>query len=229
LKKIFEKFLPPIISAETYLTGSGVDGNEKENVPFSLALDILRYYIWQCKLNKKLPIFSCITEDVSNTINITRKTTWKYQIYLSTVLRSHAGMNRTESEDVTLTADTGAAERVRAEQRAGDAGNDTNCDGDGSSSDEEKTMDSARLLESGAVLHAMSADEGEGDGSDEEMGSGARVTSPQKRRRRPQRSWTHPTMNMIRKDSLLPAVTGLIPLKMQLKITRKLRKNWPPA
>jgi hypothetical protein len=79
-------------------------------------------------------------------------------------------MNRTETEDMTLTADTGAAEMVRAGQRAGDAGNNTDCDGDGSSSDEEKTMDSARLLESSAVLHAMSADEGEGDGSDEELG-----------------------------------------------------------
>ncbi len=71
---------------------------------------------------------------------------------------------------MTLTADTGAAEKVRAGQQAGDAGNDTDSDGDGSSSDEERAMDSARLLESGAVLHAMSADEGEGDGSDEEMG-----------------------------------------------------------
>jgi hypothetical protein len=72
LKKSFEKFLTPIISA--YFTGSGIDGNEKENVPFSLTLDILRYYIWQCKLNKKLLIFSCITEDVSYTINVIRKT-----------------------------------------------------------------------------------------------------------------------------------------------------------
>jgi hypothetical protein len=75
-------------------------------------------------------------------------------------------MNRTETEDVTLTVDTGSAERVRA----GDADNDTDCDGGGSSFDDEKTMDSVRLLESGAVLHAMSADKGEGDGSDEEMG-----------------------------------------------------------
>ena len=74
LKKFFEKFLTPILSAETYFTGSGIDGNEKENVPYSLTLDILRYYIWQCKLNKKLPIFSCIIEDVSYTINVTRKT-----------------------------------------------------------------------------------------------------------------------------------------------------------
>jgi hypothetical protein len=79
-------------------------------------------------------------------------------------------MNRTETEDVTLPTDTGAAEKVRAGHRAGNAGNNTNCDGDGSSSDEERVVDSGRLLESGAVLHALSADEGEGDGTDEEMG-----------------------------------------------------------
>jgi hypothetical protein len=61
-------------------------------------------------------------------------------------------------------------EKVRAGQRIGDAGNNTDCDGDGSSSDEERVLDSGRLLESGAVLHAMSADEGEGDGTDEETG-----------------------------------------------------------
>jgi hypothetical protein len=79
-------------------------------------------------------------------------------------------MNQTETEDVTLPTDTGAAEKVRAGQRAGDAGSNTNCDGDGSSSDEERVMDSGRLLENGAVLHALSADEGEGDGTNEEMG-----------------------------------------------------------
>ncbi len=32
LKKFFEKFLTPILSAENYFTGSGTVGNEKENV-----------------------------------------------------------------------------------------------------------------------------------------------------------------------------------------------------
>jgi hypothetical protein len=118
-------------------------------------------------------------------------------------------MNRTESEDVTLMADTGAAEKVQACHRAGDAGNDTYCDGDsdGSSTNEEKTMDRARLLESGAILHAMSRTMERGTGRTRRW---VCMTSPQKRRRRPQQSWTHPTMTMIRKDSLLPAVTGLI-------------------
>jgi hypothetical protein len=78
-------------------------------------------------------------------------------------------MNRTEREDETLTTDTGAAEMVEAGQRGGDAGgSDTDCDG--ATSDEERAGCSARLLESGAVLHAVSEDEGEGNGSDEEMG-----------------------------------------------------------
>jgi hypothetical protein len=82
-------------------------------------------------------------------------------------------MNRKETEDVTLPTDTGAAEKVRDGQRDGQrpggGGNNTDSDGGESSSDEERVVDSGRLLESGAVLHALSADEGEGDGTDEEM------------------------------------------------------------
>jgi hypothetical protein len=74
LKKFFETFLTPRLSVENYFTGSGTVGNEKENVPFSLTLDILRYFIWQCKLNKRLPTYSCIIDDVSYTINVIRKT-----------------------------------------------------------------------------------------------------------------------------------------------------------
>ncbi len=55
--------MTPILSAENYFTGSGTVGNEKENVPFSLTLDILRYFI-----------YSCIIDDVSYTINVIRKT-----------------------------------------------------------------------------------------------------------------------------------------------------------
>jgi len=74
---------------------------------------------------------------------------------------------------VTLPTDTGAAEKVRDGQRDGQrpggGGSNTDSDGGDSSSDEEKVADSGRLLESGAVLHALSADEGEGNGTDEEM------------------------------------------------------------
>jgi hypothetical protein len=70
----------------------------------------------------------------------------------------------TEVTGVTLTTDTGAAESLAA----GNAGEDT--DGGGSSSgDDEPAPDNSRLLERGVALHAMSADEGEGDCTDEEM------------------------------------------------------------
>ncbi len=74
---------------------------------------------------------------------------------------------------MTLPTDTGAAEKVRDGQRDGQrpggGGNNTDSEGGDSSSDEERVVDSGRLLESGAVLHALSADEGEGNGTDEEM------------------------------------------------------------
>jgi hypothetical protein len=82
-------------------------------------------------------------------------------------------MNRSETEIVTLQTDTGAVEKKQDGQRdgrqPGGGGCYTDSDGGGNSSDEEKAADSARLLESGAVLHALSADEGDGNGSDEEM------------------------------------------------------------
>jgi hypothetical protein len=82
-------------------------------------------------------------------------------------------MNRSETENVTLPTDTGAAERIRDGQRDGQqpggGGSNSDSDGGDSSSDEEKAADSGRFLESGAVLHALSADEGEGNGTDEEM------------------------------------------------------------
>jgi hypothetical protein len=45
LTKFFEKFMTKMLTAEVYITGSGVDGNERENVPFSLTLDLFRYYL----------------------------------------------------------------------------------------------------------------------------------------------------------------------------------------
>ncbi len=82
-------------------------------------------------------------------------------------------MNRSETENVTLLTDTGAAEKIRDGQRDGQqpggGGSNSDSDGGDSSSDEEKVADSGRLLESGAVLHALSADEGEGNGTNEEM------------------------------------------------------------
>ncbi len=74
LKKFFQKFITKDLIAEIFFTGSGVPGNEKENVPFSLALDILRYILWQCKLNKKMPTIAHVSDEVNYLINIIRTT-----------------------------------------------------------------------------------------------------------------------------------------------------------
>jgi hypothetical protein len=53
LTKMFGRFFTVNLSQQLYFSGEAVPGNEKENVPFNLALDVLRFFIWQCKLNKK--------------------------------------------------------------------------------------------------------------------------------------------------------------------------------
>jgi hypothetical protein len=72
IRKFFQKYIVNELTAELYFTGSGLIGNEKENVPFSLSLDILRYVIWQCKLNKRIPTLSHVSEEVNYTINVVR-------------------------------------------------------------------------------------------------------------------------------------------------------------
>jgi hypothetical protein len=74
LKKFFQKFITKELNAEIFFTRSGVPGNEKENVPFSLSLDILRYILWQCKLNKKMPTIAHVSDEVNYLINIIRTT-----------------------------------------------------------------------------------------------------------------------------------------------------------
>jgi hypothetical protein len=133
-------------------------------------------------------------------------------------------MNRTETEDVTLPTDTGAAEKVRAGQRAGGAGNNTDSDGDGSSSDEERVMDSGRLLESGAVLHALSADEGEGDRTDEEMGE--RDLTPEEAAAATA-VVDAPDDEHDQEGLALTGSDWFNTIKTLSKITRKLKKNWP--
>jgi hypothetical protein len=53
LTKILEKFFTVNLNPQLFFSGEAVPGNEKENVPFNLALDVIRFFIWQCKLNKK--------------------------------------------------------------------------------------------------------------------------------------------------------------------------------
>jgi hypothetical protein len=76
----------------------------------------------------------------------------------------------TEVTGVTLTTDTGAAES----RTAGTAGITDNADagadeGRCSSTEDSHAPDNARLLDRGVELHALSADEGASDDTDEEM------------------------------------------------------------
>jgi hypothetical protein len=73
-KKFFQKDIVKELSTEIYFTGSGIPGNEKENVPFSLALDIFRYVMRQCKLNKKTPTLAHVSDEVNYVINVIRTT-----------------------------------------------------------------------------------------------------------------------------------------------------------
>jgi hypothetical protein len=55
---MFEKFFTVNLNPQIYFSGEAVPGNENENVPFNLTLDVIRFFIWQCKLNKKKPTMS---------------------------------------------------------------------------------------------------------------------------------------------------------------------------
>ncbi len=73
LRYRFERFFTRELSSELYFIGSGVDCNEKENVPFSLTLDLIRYQIWQCKLNKRKMTAAGITDEISYMIRRTNR------------------------------------------------------------------------------------------------------------------------------------------------------------
>jgi hypothetical protein len=74
ISKMFEKFFTVNLNPQLYFSGDAVPGNEKENVPFNLTLDVIRFFIWQCKLNKKKPTLSSIVAEVKYCINVIRKT-----------------------------------------------------------------------------------------------------------------------------------------------------------
>jgi hypothetical protein len=74
LKKFCEKYITKELTAEIFFGGAGVAGNEKENIPLSLVLDIFRFLLWQCKLNKRLPTLAYISEEVTYMTNSIRKT-----------------------------------------------------------------------------------------------------------------------------------------------------------
>ncbi len=74
VSKMFEKFFTVNLNPQIYFSGEAVPGNENENVPFNLTLDVIRFFIWQCKLNKKKPTMSSIVAEVQYCINVIRKT-----------------------------------------------------------------------------------------------------------------------------------------------------------
>jgi hypothetical protein len=71
---MFENFFTINLNPQIYFSGEAVPGNENENVPFNLTLDVIRFFIWQCKLNKKKPTLSLIVAEVQYCINVIRKT-----------------------------------------------------------------------------------------------------------------------------------------------------------
>ncbi len=72
--KMFEKFFTVNLNPQIYFSGEAVPGNENENIPFNLTLDVIRFFIWQCKLNRKKPTLSSIVAEVQYCINVIRKT-----------------------------------------------------------------------------------------------------------------------------------------------------------
>ena len=76
-----------------------------------------------------------------------------------------------QSTEVTDKTETGAVEdrTVGVAGTAEDPTTADNTDEGGTSSGDGRTTDEARLLERGVELHALSADEEEGDDSEEEM------------------------------------------------------------
>jgi hypothetical protein len=145
-------------------------------VPFSLSLDILRYVIWQCKLNKRVPTLSHVSEEVNYLINTVRTSNKEISELYKNCNILHAGMNKqfTEVTGVTLKTDTGAAEDRTAAGTADagtadDATTADNADEGCASAEGGHATDETRLLERGVELNALSTDKGEGDDSEEEM------------------------------------------------------------
>jgi hypothetical protein len=99
LTKIFEKFFTVNLNPQLFFSGEAVPGNEKENVPFNLALDVIRFFIWQCKLNKKKPTMSAIVEEVKYSINVIRKTSEELSdLFQNCSLFKHGGGEEGDGE-----------------------------------------------------------------------------------------------------------------------------------
>ncbi len=72
--RLADRYLSINLTPQIYFSGEAITGNEKENIPLALFLDILRYNIWQCKLNKRKPTLSAFDEEIRHSVNVICKT-----------------------------------------------------------------------------------------------------------------------------------------------------------
>ena len=73
----FARYITIEFNREQYFTGLVEPDNERINRPFAICMDVLRYYIWQCKLNKKLPTFSAVCAETEFMIGYIRRSSKK--------------------------------------------------------------------------------------------------------------------------------------------------------
>jgi hypothetical protein len=73
----FARYITIEFNREQYFTGLVEPDNERINRPFAICMDVLRYNIWQCKLNKKLPTFSAVCAETEFMIGYIRRSSKK--------------------------------------------------------------------------------------------------------------------------------------------------------
>ena len=67
LVEFFHKFLKISVPPKTIYFAGNVSEFEKINLSFQIVMDVLRYNIWKFKLEKYMPISTCINSEVSRT------------------------------------------------------------------------------------------------------------------------------------------------------------------
>ena len=63
----FQKFLKIAVPPKNIYFAGNVSEFEKINLSFQIVMDVLRYNIWKFKLEKYMPISTCINSEVSRT------------------------------------------------------------------------------------------------------------------------------------------------------------------
>ena len=75
--QFYARYITVELNREQYFTGLVEPDNERINQPFAICLDVLRYNIWQCKLNTKLPTFSAVCAETEFMISYIRRSSKK--------------------------------------------------------------------------------------------------------------------------------------------------------